>query len=93
MTEINCFGGEIMQEWFNLGVDAVIVLWGLKWLLMIAFVLVSLIGSAFCKDGFEFKGFMDRLFPPIEKLEKFLVSIALIILTVLVVMRAIMYFS
>ena len=82
-----------MQEWFNLGVDAVIVLWGLKWLLMIAFALVSIIGSAFCKSPFEFNGFMDRLFPSIEKLEKFLISIAMIILTALVVMRAIMYFS
>ena len=82
-----------MQDYINLCVDALALIWGLNCLFLVLGTLFSIVGSAFCKNSGEFKSVVDRIFMPVKKLEKFFAGACLILLTVLVALRILNYFG
>lgn len=80
-----------MQDLLNIGRDILAVVWGLNCLLLVLATLFAIVCVPIFKNHVEYKGFLNRVFDPLIKIENFFVIAAMTILTALVVMRVLIY--
>jgi len=80
-----------MQELLNTGRDILAVVWGLNCLLLVLATLFAIICVPIFKNPDDYKGFLNRVFVPLAKAEKYFVIAAMTILTALIILRVLIY--
>ena len=80
-----------MQDLLNTGRDILAVVWGLNCLLIVLATLFAIVCVPIFKNPDEYKGFVNRVFDPLAKVEKYFAIATLAILTTLVILRILIY--
>ena len=80
-----------MQDLLNDGRDILAVVWGLNCLLLVLATLFAIVCVPIFKNHTDYKGFLNRVFDPVIKAEKYFVIAAMTILTALIILRVLIY--
>jgi len=67
------------------------VVWGLNCLLIVLATLFAIVCVPIFKNPDEYKGFVNRVFDPLAKVEKYFAIATLAILTALVILRVLIF--